>query len=811
MTTIKTFLTEQNLPAIKIWYFINDSDKKKISIGEKNNMTLKAIDDHNKTNKKIIRKPEIYIKNKEMVPLSKTEYESLVVSYTIFVKYVDKFYCVDIDEPEIHSMDEFVAKTKCDHFKTCPWIKGNTKGIHIYVKINNMIKFKNQQNVFNDFTGDFIKTNNMWEKIDKLVNNYYGEIPTLEYEDIKSIFNPTKIGNGKETQPKPKKETPPVNEKIQENEKVCPAIVVGDNNYNKQFITLALAKGLFVERAQEHNYDQWASMGWAIKNVLGEDGCKLFHTFSELSDIYNEANVKTFWDNIDTSRIKKLTIKSIIKWAKDENKDVYNEVVKELKKLTNKDKIVIKDDNDGANRLLETLKDILIPCKGQLFYKTNHIWINDDDTIKNKLLNLIMESNFYIAVGQEGDTKSYSQFMKNAKSLFDALIAKIKSQNDIVDIYEKFHSTTKGRLCFKDGVLDFKQKKFYKWEDVYFEYYSCVMIDRNYAEYFNKPDRTIVDTIKKSVYENLYGKSTTKALNFLARGIAGHAEDKKFSVYKGKRNCGKGIQYENLKSACGDYVRALELGNLLTSKFNPKPLTEVSRMNYWMLDFQFVRLGISQETPTPEANLIGNGVLIKKMCGGGDEQIARRNFDKKDTHFKIQTTFQIMGNDELDIEPKDTWDECLKFYSVNKFITKDEMDHMKKDGATELEMSIYKQTDPNMKTNCHSDDWKNATIYLLYENYIPNAVEINRSDEYDEDDKNFSLRRQIINKFDITQIRDDIISTKAVEELLNGKKKDIGLELESMGVLKKKNNNKDSEFYNLHCYYGLVLKPPPKI
>ena len=54
-----------------------------------------------------------------------------------------------------------------------------------------------------------------------------------------------------------------------------------------------------------------------------------------------------------------------------------------------------------------------------------------------------------------------------------------------------FIAQQKGKLCFLDGVLDITNKKFIIWENVDFEYYSCVQIQRNFKEYFENPDRKI--------------------------------------------------------------------------------------------------------------------------------------------------------------------------------------------------------------------------------------------------------------------------------------------------------------------------------
>ena len=54
-------------------------------------------------------------------------------------------------------MNDFVHVTKNEIFKDCLWVQGNTKGIHIYLKIKNMPPFTDQQKVYNDFDGDLIK------------------------------------------------------------------------------------------------------------------------------------------------------------------------------------------------------------------------------------------------------------------------------------------------------------------------------------------------------------------------------------------------------------------------------------------------------------------------------------------------------------------------------------------------------------------------------------------------------------------------------------------------------------------------------
>ena len=134
------------------------------------------------------------------------------------------------------------------------------------------------------------------------------------------------------------------------------------------------------------------------------------------------------------------------------------------------------------------------------------------------------------------------------------------------------------------------------------------MIDLEYADYFNNPDLSLTKEIKEKIYDNLYGKKCTRGLNFLARSIAGHFEDKNFATYMGNRNSGKGVQYDDLKYAFGDYIKPFEMSNILHERATTTEQT--SRQMYWLLDYEFVRLAIGQETPPLDSNLKINRKLF---------------------------------------------------------------------------------------------------------------------------------------------------------------------------------------------------------
>ena len=54
------------------------------------------------------------------------------------------------------------------------------------------------------------------------------------------------------------------------------------------------------------------------------------------------------------------------------------------------------------------------------------------------------------------------------------------------------------------------------------------MINRNYEEYFNNPNKEVINIVKEKIFDNMYGDKTDNVLHFLSRAISGNYEDKNF-------------------------------------------------------------------------------------------------------------------------------------------------------------------------------------------------------------------------------------------------------------------------------------------
>jgi len=470
----------------------------------------------------------------------------------------------------------------------------------------------------------------------------------------------------------------------------------------------------------------------------------------------------------------------------------------------------VNTDEEAGTLLYNLLKDVFVcDLNERLFYKNGNVWISTPTTIETCVMEFILKSGISKKTTQ-GKTIPFSQNISGAKNIYQALIYQIRIYNKC-DIYEKFHSTTRGKICFNDGVLDFVNRSFLTWEEIAekkIEIYTCACIPYDYGEYHKNPDFGVMEEIKTKIFDNMFGDKTQTALHFLGRAIAGFNVDKNWATYLGSRDCGKGVIYEALKSAFGEYVATFELGNLLYQR--QTDTNEISRKLYWLMPLEFVRLAISQETPPPEKGLRLNCTMMKKLAGGGDTHVARRNYDRVDTHFTIDATFMTFGNDDLVLDSKDANEHRIQFASCNQFKTITEIDAIVNDmiesGGDEESIENlrkkYKIRDPNIKSSCVSLPWKLALVRLVYDYYRNCPVDI----EFQSEDCDIpSLCKNILLNYKITKDKMDECLISDVYAVLQENKKKIDAELEGMGIKKVKSINHSGKY----VFRGLIQKEKP--
>eukprot|EP01036_Dinobryon_divergens_P034937 gene34937-45216_t len=570
--------------------------------------------------------------------------------------------------------------------------------------------------------------------------------------------------------------------------------------------------------SEHYEHKEMCRVGYAIRTMFGvAKGKPMFLAFAQK---YSKNNN---WEQEYTDKFEKYmdscydnddwNMGWFINLFKKKNKELYEKVKKlyyqkekqevaaeKEQELMQNGNIHVTDDNDAATYILAQLQGKIVYCRGQLFFKNDNIWINAKPTIDSIILDFILTARMFKCDGKK--ETPYGQNVKNAKNIREAFYCKITKLPDD-GFYEKFHVTTKGRLAFLDGVLDFKTKMFYTWEEVTFEYYTTQQINRNFREYFQNPNREIIELVKNKIYDIAFGEKVDLALHFLSRGIAGHNEDKNWATYIGNRDCGKGVIYDSLVNAFEGYVKSFELSMIQYQRKTSSD--ETSRKMYWLLDLEFVRLGINQEIPSHLQCMQTCGKTLKKMTGGNDDMIARRNYDRVDTHFKIDTTFFMMGNNGLLVDTDDAFEHRIEFTSVIQFKTQEEIDHMRANDVDPRVLEVYKIKDDNIKMKCTSEDWRNAMVFLLFENYKTTPVSTAKKSD-DIEDEHQTLRQLILEKYELTgDSSDEIPCIAVVKRLDDVDKRKLAIEMNSMHVQKKKSKTK--QYRDQVVFVGIKEKP----
>jgi hypothetical protein len=237
---------------------------------------------------------------------------------------------------------------------------------------------------------------------------------------------------------------------------------------------------------------------------------------------------------------------------------------------------------------------------------------------------------------------------------------------------------------------------------------------------------------------------------------------------------------------------------------NDNKTQEQSRMLYWLFEFEFSRLAFAQETPQPEENLKINGRLFKKINSGGDTIVARRNYDRIDTHFIIDTTMFIAGNNELKYSEADVKEQEISFVGVKQFKTQEEINKMKEDKVDERVWKSFGVKDPNLKNKVKTEEYKLAFIYLIYSSFQNQAVSVKivKNDDNDEE-SNQSLPQRILNEYIITHSKNDNILCNEIN-IKGFDKCKVTKSLEEMGVEKKKATKGENR--NKWVYIGIKKK-----
>jgi hypothetical protein len=358
MSTIVDFFKSADIPFINI-IIVKNAEGKKIPIGLPKDYS------------KLSRESIIELNNRPNILSYNEKYNNPKSSICGFLGLTDNIYCIDIDDENIKNINDYIKFLK-ENFKnnpniiniiSClPYTPGNTKGIHIYIKI----KYINEEylgtNVFKNIKGDFFGPNKnngnkfIWENIDKNIFNYNHEIPEINFEDIKDLFK-SEIS-------------------LNINDDNCDLINIDVSDINDSPEVIEIVK--LISKSRFHDTNQWISMCTAFKKA--GVSFKLFvscsmssskYDFKACHDLYYK-QCKNIVPNIKNISLLKYIAridneqKYIIKYGKNTNNAsiIDNANIEEL----DKDLYNIIDIN---NRYLDLDKSDVIKNNVDLFFKSD--------------------------------------------------------------------------------------------------------------------------------------------------------------------------------------------------------------------------------------------------------------------------------------------------------------------------------------------------------------------------------------------------------------------------------------------------------
>lgn len=381
---------------------------------------------------------------------------------------------------------------------------------------------------------------------------------------------------------------------------------------------------------------------------------------------------------------------------------------------------VIKDDKEGADKILSILDKKLYRCYNTIYYKYNNKWIDDIKMIKLLLKKLIIDEGFvknkvatkediknnediYIYLGVDyciNKFETYSSDNKGATNILDVLITKIEINDNLL---KDIVNSSFNKVFFNNGYYDFNKSKFINNFD---NVETLVKINHDYI------DASLEDQqyVKKIIFESVFNDDVEEFLLMIARAIGGNIKDKIWSCIFGSRDAGKGIIQRSLIECFESYITTINANSLLSDSSTGDEAKKLS----WAYNFDKHRIAFSNEMRITKDNE-ADGNLIKQICSGGDKMLLRKNnVDEKEVI--SQTTLILCANEIANFKPVDVYEKLIPFSLKTKFVSEEITPSLLKKNP------FYKKADDNINDFIKQEKIINAITSLIFNSYKPTKV-----------------------------------------------------------------------------------------
>lgn len=434
------------------------------------------------------------------------------------------------------------------------------------------------------------------------------------------------------------------------------------------------------------SYDKWIRVGWVLRNtdvrllitwVAFSAQSPTFHYASDIPDLCER------WRNFDLRKHNGLSRRSLINWVKTDAYDAYERVrnrtidyfLEQTIRGNNINGSKGDDrsgcgDTDIAKVLYEVYKHrfVCIGIKGNDWYEyKNHRWhkVDSGTTLRRAISEQLRDLYNQKSSGSmdvmivNGECKENLDDMNKRRSMRILNISTRLSDSNgkdriMKEAKELFYDdtflnkldTNPYLLCFKNGVIDFKERIFRKGhpED---NVSMCTNIDYNPLDI--QLHKKIMDEINDFMNKLFPEKELCEYMwDHLASTLIGTSTNQTFNMYIGIGQNGKSVLVNLMEMVLGDYKGDVPL-TLVTEKRG-----KVGGLTPEIVELKGIRYAVMQEPS--KGDKINEGIM-KALTSGKDRLQGRAPYMPQTVTFLPQFKLVVTCNVFMEIKSNDhgTW------------------------------------------------------------------------------------------------------------------------------------------------------------
>lgn len=372
--------------------------------------------------------------------------------------------------------------------------------------------------------------------------------------------------------------------------------------------------------------------------------------------------------------------------------------------------ILIDDDYDACIKLKNKYGDCIVRGVDTWYVNLPETkrWEQGEEFVKQ----LIMISNFRRPT--EFGSSPYGSNATGCNNIYKTLC----SSHILYPVNENFideiNNATKNKVYFEDKYWDLELREWFDIDDVI----PLIYIKRPAPTFQNITQDELNDFEKQVLNMFSTERDRNLALLSFARGLGGNVMDKKFVVFKGMRNSGKGVIQEICSASFGEYVAIFDPPMMKSHNSND------ASDRRWVLtsNAHLKRIAFTNEVKniTGKTDLVLDGNEMKKViCSGGDTFPARNHF-KGEVFVRNNTTAFMALNEIPQCKPADAMENMILFDMPFKFV----------DEGIVGDDIMYRKTDTTIKHKIKTNArWAELFLYMVFKNYRSASITANDMSE----------------------------------------------------------------------------------